>query len=179
MSSKAAGGSYGLRPWWNICTLASGITGSLSWNSVKEGQSMHYPSRRARRPHSQGDLSVSDSVHAGGGVVHDLAPVLRCKPAKRRLHELLRLGPDRRRVRIVRGPHGMVRRIAVETIEKDRFVDEGRVHLALDVVTRFEAQLDCTRGAEPPPYEIHPPHEVGHPRYVIFSRDNRQLGKTL
>ena len=67
----------------------------------KEGQSMHYPSRRARHPHSQGDVSVSDSVHAGGGVVHDLAPVLLCKPAKRLLHELLRLGPDRRRVRIV------------------------------------------------------------------------------
>ena len=85
--------------------------------------------------------SGSDSVYAGSGIVHDLAPLFLGQHAERLLNELLRLGPDGSSVWIIRGPHGVVRRIALYSIQKDRLVDERRIHLPLDVLTRFEAQL--------------------------------------
>src|SRR5262245_56943365 len=81
--------------------------------------------------------SIRYHVYACGRVVDDLAPIFFCEPAKRLLDELLRPGPDGGGVRVVRGPHNVVRPITVELRQKDRLVNERRVHLPLDVLARL------------------------------------------
>ena len=74
--------------------------------------------------------SEFDIVQLGRRVVHDLAPVGLVKLTERFVNEVLRARPGSGGMRVVRGPHRVVRAVQVEGADEQRFVDEGGVDLA-------------------------------------------------
>src|SRR5438128_4603332 len=79
-------------------------------------------------------LLLLDAIHACSGVVYDIAPGFLREAAERLVNELLRLRPGGGGMGIVRGPHGVVCPVEVKRFDEHRLVNEGGIHLPLDIV---------------------------------------------
>src|SRR5439155_289319 len=93
--------------------------------------------------------------------------------------DVLRVRPRRRLMRIVGRPHELVDADEMTVGHADVVVDVRTVHLAVEVLTRFQRQLEA--GREPTPLEgaVHALQVVREPPAVVLGRDDLEVREAV
>src|SRR3984893_7204801 len=112
-------------------------------------------------------------------VVYNLAPAVLWKTTKGLVDKLARARPRRCRVRIVGGPHYIIRAVSMQPVDEHRLIDKSRIHLALDIFARLELKVDISPRSAAVIDPVHPPHQVRHPADIVLSRDNFESRKAF
>src|SRR5229473_5166885 len=151
----------------------------VSWKPAPRVATAHsvfgYPTREA--PPSP--RLYLQSIKPRRRVVDNLAPAIVWKATKGLVDKLARARPRRCRVRIVGGPHDVVRAVAMQPVDEHRLIDKSRIHLALDIFARLELKVHISNRSAAIVNPVHPPHQIRHPADVVFSRDNLESRKAF
>src|SRR5262245_15962050 len=119
--------------------------------------------------------SEREAVELGDVAARDPEAIVRAGLLEVAGDDLLRMGPRRSLVRVVRGPHQLVDADKVAVGHADVVVDVGAVHLAPEVLAGLEPELEARRGAAELEGEGHALQVVRQPAAVVLGRDDLEL----